>query len=132
MIRYGGWLPLAGYSLVGMKVLLLTTTGRKTGLPRTSPILYIHQGQDYIISAHQAGHNRHPSWYLNLVANPNVSVELYWRSREYYAEEIMDMGEREALLAQFPFGLVGAFQEHTARTIPVIRLRPPTIVETKV
>jgi deazaflavin-dependent oxidoreductase (nitroreductase family) len=115
-----------------MKVLLLTTTGRKTGKPRTSPILYIHKGQDYIISAHQAGHNRHPSWYLNLVANPNVSVELYWRSREYYAEEIMDVGERDTLLAQFPFGLVEAFQEHTVRTIPVIRLRRPTIVETKV
>jgi deazaflavin-dependent oxidoreductase (nitroreductase family) len=124
MMRYGGWLILYVYQLTGIKVLLLTTTGRKTGKPRTFPVMYFKEGQDLIISAHQAGHDRHPAWYLNLVANPDVTVELFWRRRPYRAEIVTDEAERKASLAQFPLGLVEAFQESTTRSIPVIRLRP--------
>jgi deazaflavin-dependent oxidoreductase (nitroreductase family) len=124
MIRYGVCPFLYIYQLTGIKVLLLTTTGRKTGKPRTFPIVYIKQGQEIIISAHQAGHDRHPAWYLNLIASPRVTVELFWRRRPYQAEPVTDEAERKALLAQFPLGLVEAFQEYTTRSIPVIRLRP--------
>ncbi len=123
-LKYGGWLLFLPYYAISINFLLLTTTGRKTGIPRQWLILYVKQGQDYIISAHQAGHDKHPSWFLNLVANPIVTVELFWKHRMYKAEQVSDEEERKALLAQFPYGLVDAYQELTTRTIPVIRLHP--------
>lgn len=127
MIHYGGWLLLAIYQLFGIKVLLLTTTGRKTGKARTNPVLYIKQGQEYIISAHQGGTDRHPYWYLNLKANPRVTVELYWRQRAYQAVEVTDEEQKKALLAQFPLGFVEALQEYTPRSFPVVRLQPVSV-----
>lgn len=124
MMRYGGWLPMAFLNLIGIKALLLTTTGRKTGKPRMNPITYVRQGDDYLISAHHAGHNTQPHWYLNLLADPNVTVELFWKRRSYYAEPITDEEERKALMPQFSLGLVEAAQGHTPEPIPVIRLRP--------
>ena len=64
------------------------------------------------------------SWFLNLVANPIVTVELFWKHRMYKAEQVSNEEERKASLAQFPYGLVDAYQELTTRTIPVIRLHP--------
>ncbi|MBI4789497.1 MAG: nitroreductase family deazaflavin-dependent oxidoreductase [Chloroflexi bacterium] len=124
VIHYGGWPLLLPYYAIGIKFLLLTTTGRKTGKPRMWPALYFRQGQDFIISAHQAGHDKHPMWYLNLKSNPKVNVEIFWWRREYMAEEVQDEDARIALLSQFPYGLVDAYQDSTARKIPVIRLRP--------
>lgn len=67
--RIGGTFP------GGVKVLLLTVTGRKTGKPRTTPLLYIEDGDKLVIVASKGGAPEHPLWYRNLVANPEVTVE---------------------------------------------------------
>lgn len=121
-IRYGGWLFLFFYKIVGINVLLLTSTGRKSGKPRTTPVMFLEQDQDLIIAAHYGGSDRQPNWYLNLLANPAVSVEIFWRRRAYQAEAIKDEKERKSLLTRFPFGVGETFQEYTKRSIPIIRL----------
>lgn len=122
--RAGGWIVLYVYSLTGVRVLLLTTMGRKTGKPRTVPAMYLQKGENFIVAAHQGGLSKHPQWYLNLKANPVVKVERYWRTREYISEEVADEKARREYLEQFPFGMVDAMQENTTRKIPVIRLIP--------
>ena len=121
-LHFGGWIVLHVYSFLGIKVLLLTTVGRKTGKLRTVPTMVISDGQDLIIAAHYGGSARHPAWYFNLMANPRATVERYWRKRPYRAEPITDPEERRFLLSQFPFDMVEALQAHTAREIPLFRL----------
>ena len=57
-------------------VALLTTTGRKTGQRRVSPLLYLREGDRVILGASRVGSDKHPLWYLNLKANPEVSVQI--------------------------------------------------------
>ena len=53
---------------------LLTTTGAKTGLPRTNPVFYFHDGRDVIVIASNYGNDKHPAWYYNLNANPRAQI----------------------------------------------------------
>jgi len=89
----------------------------------------VERGQDFLIAAHQAGNDRHPNWYLNLVSNPNVTVELFWKRQPYRAEPIKDQAENQELLEQFPFGIAEAFQEYMTRSIRIIRLRPTMVAD---
>src|ERR1700733_1365438 len=57
-------------------VALLTTIGRKSGEPRVSPLLYLREGNRVILVASRGGSDKHPLWYLNLKANPKVSVQI--------------------------------------------------------
>ena len=57
-------------------VCLLTTIGRKSGEPRTAPLIYLRDGQRFIVVASQGGSPRHPAWYLNLQANPAVTIQV--------------------------------------------------------
>ena len=57
-------------------VLLLTTTGRRSGKSRTVPLLYVPDGDAFVIVASQGGHDTHPAWYLNLLANPAATVQI--------------------------------------------------------
>src|SRR3954464_12172893 len=61
---------------VGRQLLLLTTTGAKSGEPRTSPLAYSTDGDQLVIVASMGGADVHPHWYTNVVANPVVTVEL--------------------------------------------------------
>ncbi|MBO0691887.1 MAG: nitroreductase family deazaflavin-dependent oxidoreductase, partial [Acidimicrobiaceae bacterium] len=60
----------------GRPVLLLTTTGRRSGVQRTSPLIYTMDGDNYVVTAAAGGAPKHPLWYLNLVTNPHVTVEV--------------------------------------------------------
>src|SRR5262249_59348063 len=60
----------------GRHLLLLTTTGARTGHKRTSPMMYIPDGDRLLVMASNAGAPRHPNWYHNLVAHPDVTVEI--------------------------------------------------------
>lgn len=60
----------------GAPILLLTTRGRKSGRSRTVPLVYIKQDASFAVVASYAGSPKHPSWYLNLVANPNVELQV--------------------------------------------------------
>lgn len=60
----------------GTHILLLTTTGRKTGKARTTPLGYFVDGQDYIVVASNGGRPAKPAWYLNLAQTPQVSIQI--------------------------------------------------------
>ncbi|HEX5441777.1 MAG TPA: nitroreductase/quinone reductase family protein, partial [Ktedonobacterales bacterium] len=63
--------------LNGRRILLLTTTGARSGQPHTTPMTYVIDGDRVLVIASNAGAVRHPDWYRNLVANPEVTVELW-------------------------------------------------------
>jgi len=103
--------------------LLLTTTGRKSKQPRTTPVLYLGDGENYVIVASKAGMPHHPQWYLNLEANPEAEVEIGAekfpvRARKATPEEKEKYWPR--LVAMHPdFAL---YKERTDRNIPYLIL----------
>src|SRR5215213_3320050 len=68
-------------------ILLLNTVGRKSGKKRTSPLLYVMDGEDFVIIASKGGAPTHPAWYLNLRTNPDATVEIGGREVRVRAEE---------------------------------------------
>jgi deazaflavin-dependent oxidoreductase (nitroreductase family) len=63
-------------TMFGGPVLLLNTTGRKSGQRRTNPLLYVRDGEDFVVIASYGGAPKHPAWYLNLMATPDATVEV--------------------------------------------------------
>jgi len=107
----------------GRSVLLLTTTGAKSGLERLAPLVYTRDGDRLVIVASKGGAPTHPAWYLNLVANPIVTVELgaeRFRARATPVEGT----ERERLYAAHAEKYPGFldYQARTSRVIPVVLL----------
>jgi deazaflavin-dependent oxidoreductase (nitroreductase family) len=111
--------------IAGVPVLLLTTTGRKTGAPRTKPLLYLADGDAFVVAASYAGEPRHPAWWLNLRADPKALVQVGSRVVEVRAREAE--GEERARLWRGIVAQDDAFAEYerrTARRIPVVVLEP--------
>src|SRR5436190_22579496 len=77
-------------------VLLLTATGRKSGQPRTQPLLYTQAGDGYAVIASKGGADQHPLWYLNLQANPRAAVTVGRQTRQVRARDAQGE-ERERL-----------------------------------
>lgn len=77
-------------------ILLLTTTGRKSGQPRTAPVLYLADGDSFVVINTNAGNEKTPAWSLNLRANPEAAVEVGKKRVEVRAR-IAEGGEREDL-----------------------------------
>ena len=105
--------------------LLLTTIGRKSGQPRTTPLLYLQDGDNVVLAASKGGMPHHPLWYLNLQANPNVEVEIGSKktpmaARQASAEEKERLWPR--LVEIYP--PYAGYQARTDRDIPVIILTP--------
>jgi deazaflavin-dependent oxidoreductase (nitroreductase family) len=109
----------------GVPVLLLTTRGRKSGQPRTRPLLYLAQGDAYVVAASFAGEPRHPAWWLNLLADPKAQVQLGGRVLDVRAREA-EGAEREllwrAIVAQD--ASFAEYERRTTRRIPVVVLEP--------
>jgi F420H(2)-dependent quinone reductase len=106
-------------------VALLTTTGRKTGEPRVSPLIYVRDGGRVVLVASRGGSDRHPLWYLNLKADPKVSVQikeevLRLRARDATAEERADYWPK--LAAVYP--TLDDYQSWTDREIPIVVCDP--------
>ena len=104
-----------------LRLLLLTTIGAKSGLPRTNPVDYTTDGDSIVIIASYAGAARHPDWYYNLLANPIVTVEK--GSERFQARAVIVSGqERERLYAQMAkqIPLFAEDQRKTSRQIPVV------------
>lgn len=114
-----------GGTVRGMPVLLLTTTGRRTGLERTTPLIYVRQGRAYAVAASAAGADSNPAWYHNLTANPAATIQV-GPSRIEVTARVADQEERNDLYQRFEEGsdAFRAFAESTSRTIPVIVLQP--------
>ena len=107
----------------------LTTTGAKTGQPRTNAVLYFHDGDDVILVASNYGTARHPGWYHNLKANPQALLERGGRAGRYTASELTDERERERMftLVNVIYPGFARYRVQTAaigRRIPIMRLRP--------
>ncbi|MGZ5364122.1 MAG: nitroreductase family deazaflavin-dependent oxidoreductase, partial [Mycobacterium sp.] len=77
-----------GSDFQGIPVALLTTTGRKSGEPRISPMYFHRDGDTVVVAASKGGSDKHPMWYLNLKANPKVQVQI--------KKEILDLTARDA------------------------------------
>jgi deazaflavin-dependent oxidoreductase (nitroreductase family) len=107
----------------GTKTLLLTTNGRKTGKPTTTPLIYAPRGNDYVIVASKGGAPAHPGWYRNLVKDPNVEVQV--KGDVFAARARTAAGEEREQL----WGVMAnewpdydAYQTRTEREIPVVVL----------
>jgi deazaflavin-dependent oxidoreductase (nitroreductase family) len=113
-------------SVYPVPIMLLTTTGAKTGQPRTLPLLYITDGDAIILIASNYGKTSHPAWYRNLVVHPKVDVLAGTRSGTYVAAEITDALERDRAwdLALDMYAGYGDYEGRAGdRTIPLIRLQ---------
>src|SRR6185503_5578415 len=75
-----------GGTMVGLKVLLLTTTGRKSGKPWTTPLGYFEHEGSYVVIASNAGFDTHPAWFHNLKSNPQVTLQVQDRKVAAIAE----------------------------------------------
>jgi deazaflavin-dependent oxidoreductase (nitroreductase family) len=115
-----------GKRFVDNDMLLLTTTGRKTGSSHTVPLLYLREGDTVVLIASYGGRDRHPAWYLNLVANPEVQVQI--RNERFNASARTANAEEQA--SWWPrvvdaYADYAVYQTRTERLIPVVLLKRP-------
>jgi len=114
-----------GARIANLPVLLLTTTGRKSGRPRTQPLAYTRATEGYVVIASKGGAPQHPLWYLNLRANPLAEVTVGRETQKVRAREAKGE-EREQLWRQLANVYSGydRYARKTSRRIPVIVLEP--------
>jgi deazaflavin-dependent oxidoreductase (nitroreductase family) len=112
-----------GHDWQGAEVLLLTTTGRRSGAKRTTPLIYGTQGDDYVVVASRGGAPEHPAWYLNLVEDPEVEVQV--RGDRFAAGARTATSDERAELwkqAVQRWPAYDGYQTKTEREIPVVVL----------
>jgi deazaflavin-dependent oxidoreductase (nitroreductase family) len=114
-----------GGQFEGAPLLLLHTTGAKSGQARVNPVMYQADGNNYVVFASKAGAPTSPDWYHNLVANPRASVEV-GDSTVNVAAQIVDGETRERLWSKQKELYPGFadYESKTTRQIPVIVLQP--------
>ena len=114
-----------GNRIWGLSILLLTTRGRKTGRPRTTPLCFLRDGDDLVVVASNAGMNWFPSWWLNLSCEPGATIQVGSTRRPIRAREATPE-ERARLWAQLTSVAPGylKYQERTSRIIPLAILQP--------
>jgi deazaflavin-dependent oxidoreductase (nitroreductase family) len=110
-----------GHRWSGVNTLLLTTRGRKTGRLRRTALIYGQDGDRYLVVASSGGSRSHPSWYLNLAANPEVEVQV---GAERFAARAMTASPKERprlwRLMSSIWPEYDGYQARTARQIPVV------------
>jgi len=109
----------------GSSTLLLTTTGRRSGQPHTSPLIYGRHGDDYLLVASQGGAPENPDWYFNLEANPDVEIQvkgdrIHARARTATPEEKPELWS--IMTREWPD--YDRYQTKTDRDIPLVVLEP--------
>jgi deazaflavin-dependent oxidoreductase (nitroreductase family) len=122
--RTGGRL---GHTIPGVpgKMLLLEHVGARSGTRRTSPLLYVRDGEDLVVVASKGGFPRHPAWFHNLTANPDTTVQIGSKRRQVHAR-LARPEERERLWAMAVRAYRGYedYQRRTDREIPLVVLEP--------
>ena len=114
-----------GGTLQNSPIALLTTTGRKTGEPRVSPLLYLRDGDRVVVATSRGGSDKNPMWYLNLKANPQVSVQIKKEVLELTARDATDEERAKywpQLVTMYPS--FDDYQSWTDRTIPIVICDP--------
>ena len=131
--RIGGTWRVGSAFPRGVPVLLLTTLGRKSGQKRTAPVLYLKDGERYIVVASQGGLPKDPLWFLNLREHPEVEVQVGPRRSTMYAR-VATPDERARLWPRLVdlYADFAKYQSWTERTIPVVILEPQVPVYTHV
>jgi deazaflavin-dependent oxidoreductase (nitroreductase family) len=109
----------------GLPVLLLTTRGRKTGRPRTTPLCFLRDGDDLVVVASNGGMDWSPSWWLNLLREPHAKIQI-GRTRLPIRARQATPEERERLWRKLTSIAPGylRYQGRTSREIPVAILQP--------
>ena len=114
-----------GGPFAGAPLLLLTTTGVKSGQQRTSPVVYTKDGENFVIIASKGGAPEHPQWFHNLVANPDITIEVGTDTIPVRAR--VAEGDERARLYRAQADLMPNFDDYakaTTREIPVVVLEP--------
>jgi len=109
----------------GQPIILLTTTGRASGKPRTAPLVGLPLNDGWVVAASHGGHDTHPAWYLNLKADPSAHVcegkrDVAVRARDATPAERAEQWPRFVDM----LGTYAEYQEATERQIPVVILEP--------
>ena len=114
---------VGGY-FAGANMLLLHTTGAKSGEPRTNPLVYTTDGDHLVIIASKGGADSNPDWYYNLLANPNVAVEVGSERFQARATTVTEEPERSRLYALMVAHRAGfaEYEQKTSRKIPAVVL----------
>jgi len=114
-----------GARLGGFPMLLLTTTGRKSGQQRTTPLLYMDDGPNRVVVASNGGADWHPAWWLNLQAKPDGTIQIGGQTTRVRAREARE-DERDVLwnkvIALNPD--FAEYRKRTSRSIPLVILEP--------
>ena len=123
--RVGGTWRIGSALRRGVPICLVTTIGRKTGQPRTTPLLYLPDGENVVVVASQGGLPRNPQWSLNVVANPDVTVQI-GRSKRTMRAHVADDAERAVLWPRLVelYADFESYQSWTDRVIPVVVCEP--------
>jgi F420H(2)-dependent quinone reductase len=111
----------------GPPMLLLDHVGAKSGTKRTSPLVYVKDGDDVVIVASKGGNPKHPAWYHNLRAHPDTTIQVGSKRRAVHAR-VASAEEHKRLwpMAVEVYGGYAGYQERTERKIPLVILEPRT------
>jgi deazaflavin-dependent oxidoreductase (nitroreductase family) len=114
---------VVGAPFAGMPMVLITTKGAKSGKSHTTPLVPLVEGDRIYIFASMGGAPKHPAWYHNIVADPDITVE-YKAERFAAKARIADGAERDEIYARQAAAIptFGDYQQKTTRTIPVIEI----------
>lgn len=114
-----------GYIWNGVPTLLLTHTGRSSGQPHTTPLIYTPDGEDYVVIASMGGAPTHPQWFRNLEETPRARIQVKEQHLDV-AARVSEGDERSRLwqLAALAWPNYNAYQSRTDRVIPVVVLTP--------
>jgi deazaflavin-dependent oxidoreductase (nitroreductase family) len=111
--------------IANMPILLITTIGRKSGKPHTNPIVYLKDGQDYLVAASVGGMDWQPGWYFNLKNRPQATIKV--GDKTFGVKATITAGEERTRLYE-KFKTTSSnfvkYEKATSRVIPVIRLTP--------
>jgi deazaflavin-dependent oxidoreductase (nitroreductase family) len=123
--RVGGTWRVGAALRKPVPICLLEHRGRRTGTVRTTPLVYLVDGPRLIVVASQAGRAEHPMWYLNLLAHPDVTVQVR-RERRAMRARVADPAERALLWPKLVdlYADYDSYQSWTDRVIPVVVLEP--------
>ncbi len=111
----------------GAPLLLVHTFGRRTGKERVNPVMYLKDGERWLVFASKGGADTHPDWFLNLKVHPDIKIELGDDTIDVLAEEVTGpehdaLYKRQATL----YPRFGEYQQKTKRVIPVVALTKRT------
>jgi deazaflavin-dependent oxidoreductase (nitroreductase family) len=115
------FIETGGQARPGMNDLLLTTRGRKSGKLRRTALAYLRYGERYILAASNAGADKHPAWYLNLVDNPNITFQI--GAENFAASARTATAAEKPQLWQLLVATMPSYQEYqeaTIRDIPIV------------